>query len=43
MENALYEAGARRVGDICIPDVRMIENHPVAAAQWANEWVTALS
>jgi flavodoxin len=42
MENALYMAGAKRVGDICTLDAKLIANHPLAAAQWANEWVTNL-
>jgi len=42
LENAFYMAGARRVGDVCMLDARKIPNHPLAAAQWANEWVTAL-
>lgn len=42
MENALYMSGAKRVGDICTLDAKRIANHPLAAAQWANEWVTNL-
>jgi flavodoxin len=42
LENALYMAGATRVGDICTLDAKKITNHPLAAAQWANEWVEAL-
>jgi MioC protein len=42
MENALYTAGAKRVGDICTLDAKRVANHPLAAAQWANEWVSAL-
>jgi flavodoxin len=43
MENALYMSGAKRVGDICTLDARAVANHPLAAAQWANQWVEALS
>jgi len=43
LESALYSSGAKRVGDICILDARRVTNHPLAAAQWANEWVEALS
>lgn len=42
LENALYMAGAKRVGEICTLDAKKILNHPLAAAQWANEWVEAL-
>jgi flavodoxin len=42
MENALYESGARRVGEVCALDARRVVNHPLAAAQWANEWVELL-
>ena len=42
LENALYMAGAKRVGDICTFDAKKTPNHPLAAAQWANEWVEAL-
>jgi len=42
LENALYMAGARRVGDICTLDAKKILNHPLEAAQWANEWGQAL-
>jgi len=43
MENALYTAGAKRVGEMCVLDARKVENHPLAAAQWANQWVTGLA
>jgi len=43
MENAFYTAGAKRVGDVCTLDSRRITNHPLAAAHWANEWVTRLA
>lgn len=42
LENALYVAGAKRVGEICVLDARHVENHPLAAVQWANVWVTGL-
>ncbi len=42
LENALYAAGAKRVGEICTLDARKVENHPLAAAQWANAWVMEL-
>jgi MioC protein len=43
MENALYMSGAKRVGDICFLDAKRVTNHPLAAAQWASEWVAGLS
>ena len=43
MENALYMSGAKRAGDICTLDARKVSNHPLAAAQWANEWVSGLA
>ena len=43
LENALYLSGAKRVGEICALDARRVENHPLAAAQWANEWVAGLA
>ena len=42
LENALYTSGAKRVGDICTLDAKRVTNHPLAAAQWANEWVAGL-
>jgi flavodoxin len=42
LENALYTSGAKRVGDICTLDAKRVANHPLAAAQWANEWVAGL-
>ena len=42
MENALYQCGAKRVGEICILDAKTVANHPLAAAQWANHWVDDL-
>lgn len=39
MENALYMSGAKRIGEICTLDAKKVSNHPLAAAQWANEWV----
>lgn len=43
MENALYTAGAKRVGELCTLDAKTVGNHALAAAQWANAWVTDLS
>lgn len=43
LENALYMSGAKRVGEICTLDAKKTQNHPLAAAQWANEWVNGLS
>lgn len=43
MENALYMAGAKRVGDICTLDAKKVGNHALAAAQWANGWVNDLA
>ncbi len=43
MEHALYLCGATRVGSICTLDAKEVENHPLAASLWANEWVTNLS
>jgi flavodoxin len=42
MENALYMSGAKRIGEICALDAKKVSNHPLAAAQWANEWVAGL-
>jgi len=42
LEHALYMAGAKRLGEICTLDAKKVLNHPLAAAQWANEWVEAL-
>ena len=42
MENVFYSAGAKRVGEIFTMDAKKITNHPLAAAQWANEWVNQL-
>lgn len=42
MENALYSSGAKRVGDVCTLDAKQVTNHPLAAAQWANEWVSGI-
>jgi MioC protein len=42
MENALYMSGGKRVGDICVLDAKRVSNHPLAAAQWASEWVQSL-
>ena len=43
MENALYMTGAKRIGEICTLDAKKVSNHPLAAAQWATEWVTGLA
>ena len=43
MENALYMAGAKRIGEICALDARRVENHPLEAAHWANDWAAGLS
>ncbi len=43
MENALYLSGAKRVGEICALDARKVDNQPLTAALWANEWVSALA
>lgn len=42
IENALYMAGAKRIGSICTLDARRVDNHPLAAAHWANEWAEGL-
>ncbi len=42
MENAFYASGAKRVGDVCVLDAKKVANHPLEAAQWANEWVASL-
>jgi MioC protein len=42
MENALYQCGAKRVGEICILDAKTETNHALSAAQWANQWVNDL-
>lgn len=43
MEDALYQAGGRRVGEMCVLDARRVANQPLAAAQWANDWVEQLA
>lgn len=43
LENALYNSGAKRVGDICALDAKSVSNHPLAAAMWANTWVSELA
>jgi MioC protein len=43
LENALYMSGAKRIGDVCTLDAKQVANHPLTAAQWANEWVAGLS
>jgi MioC protein len=43
LENALYVSGAKRIGEICVLDARRVDNHPLAAAQWANAWVAGLA
>lgn len=43
LENALYLSGAKRIGEIFTLDAKKVANHPLAAAQWANQWVTALA
>lgn len=42
MENALYTAGATLIGEVCTLDARKVNNHPLSAALWANDWVAAL-
>lgn len=42
LENALYSSGAKRVGEICTLDAKKVNNHPLAAVQWANEWAATL-
>lgn len=42
LENALYMAGAKRLGDVCTLDARKTANQPLAAVQWANEWVEGI-
>lgn len=42
MENAFYSSGAKRVGEIFTLDAKKVKNHSLAAAQWANEWVSHL-
>ena len=43
MEKALHMSGAKRVGDICKLDASKITDHPLAAVEWANEWITKLA
>jgi MioC protein len=43
LENALYSSGAKRIGEMCVLDARRVDNHPLAAALWANEWVAGLA
>ena len=42
MENAFYMSGAKRVGELFTLDAKKVSSHPLAAAQWANEWVNSL-
>lgn len=39
LENALYQCGAKRIGEICFLDARREANQPVAAAVWASDWI----
>lgn len=43
LENALYMAGAQRIGEVFTLDAKSITNHPLAAAQWASAWAAGLS
>ena len=43
LENALYTSGAKRIGQMCVLDARQVDNQPLAAALWANEWLTGLA
>ena len=39
MEDALYRAGAKRIGDVLMIDAQVTENAPLAAALWARDWI----
>lgn len=43
MENALYRAGAKRVGEICMLDAQFDDNQPKTAMQWAVNWQVELA
>ncbi len=43
LEDALYRAGARRLGEIFMMDARRVDNQPVAAARWALQWSEQLT
>lgn len=38
-ENALYSAGAKRIGDIALLDAQHVQNYSLAAALWVQEWL----
>lgn len=38
MDDALYRAGAKRLGDILAMDARRVPNQALMAAQWASQW-----
>lgn len=42
MENALYMSGAKRIGEMFTLDAKQDKNHPLAAAQWAAQWVNVI-
>ena len=43
LENAFYNSGAKRIGEICTLDAKNVANHPLAAAMWATSWASELS
>lgn len=43
MEKALSMSGAKRVGDICTLDASKIDDHSLAAVEWARGWVAKLA
>lgn len=43
MEKALSMSGAKRVGDICTLDASKVDDHSLAAVEWARGWVAKLA
>lgn len=43
MENAFYSSGAKRIGEIGLLDAQSVENYPLAAALWTQEWLKKIS
>ena len=39
LEDALYRAGARRIGEVFTIDAQVEQRPPLAAAIWARDWV----
>ncbi|HMW49998.1 MAG TPA: flavodoxin domain-containing protein [Cellvibrionaceae bacterium] len=39
LENAFYSCGAKRIGDIGLLDAQSVDNYPLAAALWVQNWL----